>query len=91
MFEGPWITVSGETGGRKDAICGLMARNPRYASGLTEKQRMCLRVMISLFFSLFFVFVIMLYLELAVVRNYRSKLKQHFFLLFGLFFALFQK
>ena len=31
------------------------------------------------------------YLELPVVRNYRSKLKQHFFLLFGVFFALFQK
>ena len=30
-------------------------------------------------------------LELPVVRNYRSKLKQHFFLLFGIFFALFQK
>ena len=34
---------------------------------------------------------IYIYLELPVVRNYRSKLKQHFFLLFGLFFALFQK
>ena len=31
-----------------------------------------------------------MYLELPVVRNYRSKLKQHFFLLFGIFFALFQ-
>ena len=35
--------------------------------------------------------MIMLYLELPVVRNYRSKLKQHFFLLFGIFLALFQK
>ena len=31
------------------------------------------------------------YLELPVVRNYRSKLKQHYFLLFGIVFALFQK
>ena len=31
------------------------------------------------------------YLELPVVRNYRSKLKQHIFLLFDIFFALFQK
>lgn len=29
------------------------------------------------------------YLELPVVQNYRSKLKQHYFLLFGIVFALF--
>ena len=45
--------------GREEG-CNLWTHGPqpRYGSGLTEKRRMCLRVMISVFFSLFFVFVV---------------------------------